>query len=74
MIGVVKRIKDGGFYGFIESGGQDYFFHKEDFEGSWGELRRIIVTGREKVHVEFTPNNTNKGLRASGVKWVSNIS
>ena len=73
MTGVVRRIKDGGFFGFIESGERDYFFHKEDFEGSWGELRRIVITGRERVHVEFTPKDTPKGLRASEVKWIVGV-
>lgn len=72
MIGIIKRIKDGGFFGFIEANGSDYFLHKDDFEGSWGELHRAVKDGK-RVHIEFTPIHTNKGERATEAKWVEPI-
>ena len=71
MIGRVRNIPDGKFFGFIsDEGGRDFFFHKDDYKGSWDKLLKAFRDG-EQVLVEFVPNEAPKGLRASEVVHIN---
>jgi len=59
---------EGKNFGFIECAqGRDYFFHREDFNGFWNDLLTDFRKGKA-VLVEFTSEETAKGLRAKEVR------
>jgi len=67
MIGKVKNIIEGRNYGFIrDEDHNEYFFHRDNFDGDWGELNRLIRFGEPPV--EFDIKDSPKGLRADNVK------
>jgi cold shock CspA family protein len=66
MDGRLVRIYKDLSYGFINSEGKDYFFHRSDYDGDWDALCLDRTHGIE-VHLEFEPKRTDKGLRAAEV-------
>lgn len=67
MIGTVKNIVVKRAFGFIKSNGQEYFFHKDDFNGHWDDLVDDW-NNKEEVSVEFEVTPSSKGPRASKVR------
>lgn len=67
MTGNVVKLLDEKLFGFIQSDGQEYFFHKMDFLGHWGDLVTDFKSGGELIKVQFNGRDTAKGLRASNV-------
>lgn len=74
MEGRLARIYKDLRYGFIKahSDKQDYFFHKEDFEGNWHALV-LDFERNPPVYLEFEPTTTAKGLRAKKVSLSSAV-
>lgn len=70
MKGHIRSISDRNF-GFIKTEqGENYFFHRDDFSGHWGDLLDDFQAARihkEKIEVTFEPNKGPKGLRASTI-------
>lgn len=70
MIGHIKSISDKA-YGFIRVGkDNDYFFHKNDFNGFWIDLYndyKLLKIG-EKIEVEFEEGYSPKGPCAFNVR------
>jgi cold shock CspA family protein len=67
MNGWVKRVIQDKRYGFVVGDERkEYFFHMEDFMGSWEELVKD-VNNSDRVLVEFEAGNTARGLRARNV-------
>lgn len=70
MKGTVKNIHANKGFGFIRADdNRDYFFHKDDFNGHWGDLEADIEN-KLKVHVKFEPEAGKKGPRAAQVSRV----
>lgn len=69
MTGTVKNIQGKKGYGFIRCNNGEYFFHRDDFLGSWPDLEDRINMG-SRVDVEFETVKSPKGLRAANVKPV----
>lgn len=70
MVGQVRNIPDGKSFGFITTNeGKDYFFHRDDYQGSWNELLKAYKKNNtaQFVLVEFEPIEAPKGLRAAKV-------
>lgn len=68
MVGWVKRVIQDKRYGFIVGDERkEYFFHMEDFMGSWEELVRDCNSTNNKVQVEFEAGDSPRGLRARTV-------
>ena len=66
MKGEVKSILRHN-YGFIRGENQiEYFFHREDYVGNFGELERDYDTG-EGILVEFSVVGSQRGPRAADV-------
>jgi len=62
---IIKILPDKG-YGFIESSGIEYFFHKSDFNGHWFDL--INDYGQSKrIPVNFVTKSSDRGPRAAQV-------
>lgn len=61
MLGNVKWFNATKGFGFIESSGVDYFVHYKDIETVG------FKTLNERDKVEFTPENTNRGMAAKNV-------
>jgi len=59
--GTVKWFNDAKGYGFISSNGRDYFVHFTDIKARG---HRSLAEGAE---VEFTPERSDKGLKATEV-------
>ena len=59
--GTVKKLLTGKGYGFIFSGGKDFFFHAKEVAGSFSELKVGDA-------VEFTQLHTWFGYSASDVR------
>ena len=68
MTGYVKSVKT--TYGFIKSGPNEYFFHRDSFNGHWNDLVEDMSLEGQHIQVEFTPEESPKGLRASEVRRV----
>ncbi len=67
MEGMVKNIVVKRGFGFITSGKQEYFFHKDDFYGHWDNLLEDVFA-QQRVPVEFEVKESPKGPRASNVR------
>lgn len=53
-------------FGFLNSKGKEYFFHAQDCpEGNFDEM--YVLYQKDEVNVSFTPDKTEKGLRARNV-------
>lgn len=72
MKGTVVRLNNQKAFGFIHSENPrtngDYFFHREDFEGHWNDLRNDFNQTTDVIRVEFIEDKTPKGPRARNVK------
>ena len=69
MTGIICSLPHDKFYGFIQSGGNQYFFHKDDFEGHWTDLMYDHYQGH-KIEVSFVSVDSDKGPRAASVRRV----
>lgn len=70
MNGKVIRIPQQAQYGFIlGDDGTEYFFHRQDFDGFWVDLRTDLTTSR-MVPVTFESVPSEKGPRAAEVKRI----
>jgi cold shock CspA family protein len=69
MIGIVKNIVVKKAFGFIKAINkeQEYFFHRDDFNGHWYDLVNDW-NNDEEVFVEFEVVPAPKGPRASKVR------
>jgi len=67
MQGIVKNIVVKRAFGFVIANGQEYFFHKDDFNGHWDDLVNDW-NNKDKVSVEFEVTPSPKGPRASKVR------
>jgi cold shock CspA family protein len=67
MEGTIKTLIPNKGYGFIRSGQDEYFFHRQDFNGHWDDLAADI-NAKERVEVEFEIVDSKKGPRASNVR------
>lgn len=70
QVGKIRSLIYGRQYGFISSGGHEYFFHKDDYDGDWDQLIEDHNKEGSHVQVEFEPTTTTKGFRASDVTRV----
>jgi len=69
MVGHVKSVISNKLFGFVrDDGGNEYFFHREDFNGHWDDLVMDFEKGANKIIVEFEGRDTPKGKRASAVE------
>lgn len=68
MIGKLKSIIGIRSFGFIGVGADEYFFHKDDYLGTWSQLVEDANLG--EIVLEFDPINGPKGLRAQNVERV----
>ena len=69
MRGKIRNIRDDKDFAFIVSGvNRDIFLHRAQFRGNWDELRALHT--KALVEVEFTPQETAKGLRAVNCRVV----
>lgn len=69
MEGTVSRLVAERKFGFILSGKDEFFFHRDDFNGHFDDLVEDVMKGI-KIHVDFIPSKTSKGLRAAEVTRV----
>lgn len=68
MTGYVKRVIQEKRFGFIVGDERlEYFFHMQDYDGSWEALVADFNLNRG-VAVEFIPDRTERGLRARNVR------
>lgn len=67
MEGQLRKIYRDLSYGFIDVEKKSYFFHKSDFDGSWGELCSEFENG-QSIYLEFESTSGPKGPRAVEVK------
>lgn len=58
QLGIVKWFNDAKGYGFIESGGKDYFIHYKEIQAEG------FKSLKEGDKVNFTPSKSDKGLIA----------
>lgn len=67
MIGVIRSLQMDKKFGFIRTTEQrdDFFFHRDDFQGDWDAL--VVLYHQGEVRVEFEGIGTPKGPRASMV-------
>lgn len=65
LVGIISAIMSNKGFGFITSGGKEYFFHDTAVDGDYDNLKPA-----DKV--EFTGVWTEKGWRALGVKLLIN--
>jgi cold shock CspA family protein len=67
--GTVARVIVGKNYAFIkEPTGNEYFFHRDDYQGHWRDLERDFNNNLEiPVMFEEALAKGNKGLRANRV-------
>ena len=73
MTGETKNFNQQKYYGYIRGeDGKDYFFHRDDFQGSYDELVFDHYSNPDSIKVEFIPDKTDKGLRARNVTRTEN--
>ena len=70
--GKVKSLPEGKNFGFISTdfSQKDYFFHREDYDGDWGQLIHDFYYGNKKIFMEFKSVDAVKGMRATNVRRV----
>lgn len=56
-------------FGFIMSGGTEYFFHRDDFNGHWMDLEKDFASKKRgaTIEVTFDEAQSTKGPRAANV-------
>ena len=64
MSGQIVRVLPDKRFGFVKIGRQDYFFHKDDYQGNWDEL----VNGDRKLQVNCVIVESPKGPRCADVR------
>lgn len=64
--GVVKNLIRAKNFGFIMHNSDEFFFHRDDFNGHWHDLAHDFEAGQQ-IKVQFTPQHTVKGPRANEV-------
>lgn len=64
--GILARIPEGKNFGFIKINNQEYFFHRDDFNGNW-EALVSQYNQRIKINVQCNIVESVKGPRVSGV-------
>jgi cold shock CspA family protein len=71
VTGKIKSLQAQKGYGFIDVPGtkDEYFFHRDDFNGHWQDLVTDYTLG-DRPPVEFEGKSTPKGKRASNVKRI----
>ncbi len=65
--GALRNIVNQKNFGFIRYSGVDYFFHRDDFDGHWGDLVNMFQNTRTKIELDFEVAESNKGPRATRV-------
>ena len=71
MTGYIESMPDGGTrnYGFIKGENEDqYFFHRDNFNGHWNDLVRDFNVREGPIIVSFDTVSSEKGLRAANVR------
>jgi len=53
----------------MNTGIDEYFFHRDDFQGHWDDLCTDFDGGGQ-IEVTFEPDSTTKGLRARNVSRI----
>lgn len=66
LTGRIKSLRQAKLFGFIEVGKDEYFFHRDDFQGHWNDLCDDYDSNNQ-IKVNFEPDRTPKGLRARNV-------
>lgn len=69
MIGHIIRLVEGKWFGFIRYNDKDYFFHADDFQDDWQQMK-MKVRLNQVVQVEFEEGVSNKGPRARNVRLI----
>lgn len=69
MTGIVKNLPINKNFGFIRAGGLEFFFHRDDYTGSWIELVSDFDKHKE-IQVEFKSVESERGPRAAEVTRV----
>lgn len=74
MLGRVKCIKP-SLYGFIlDESGVEYFFHAQNYNGDWDELKRISPPATSKGPIlQFQPVQGPKGMKAEKVEFIGDL-
>lgn len=74
MLGRVKTIKP-SHYGFIlDEAGVEYFFHSENYNGDWEELKQISPPNVPRGPVlQFQPVKGPKGWKAEKVEFIADF-
>lgn len=74
MTGEIKNIVIGRGYGFItvKNDRNEYFFHKDDYIGSWEDLTIDFKIGMPTLRVQFDVVDSYKGPRAANVVRLDN--
>lgn len=69
MNGFVNQVVEHKNFGFIKANGKNYFFHRDDFIGHWGDLEEDYnKLGGGLIKVEFVEVESAKGPRAADVR------
>lgn len=69
MKGTVKNILPDRNFGFIKaSNSAEYFFHREDYNGHWDDLKSDVRTLENSIEVTFDVVDSPKGPRAANVR------
>jgi cold shock CspA family protein len=74
MLGRIKVIKP-SLYGFIlDEDGIEYFFHAQNYNEDWEELKKISppITHKGPV-VQFKPIKGPKGMKAEQVELIGDL-
>jgi cold shock CspA family protein len=66
LTGNLKSLKPAKQFGFVRHDKDEYFFHKEDFQGHWNDLCDDFESGK-RIELYFEADRTPKGLRARNV-------
>lgn len=74
MQGYIRNLNPEKLYGFITCPETqvDYFFHKDDFEGHWIDLKTdwLMRQPNSQIHLEFEITDKGKGPRAKNVRRI----
>lgn len=71
MNGVVVRLVPEKGFGFIKDAfdGNEFFFHRDDFNGHWNDLKTDFKKNREAITVFYEIEHASKrGPRAKNVR------
>lgn len=70
MTGTVVRLVGEKHFGFIKGkDGNEFFFHRDDFNGHWNDLRRDFKATKEPIPVYYDEEpNSKRGPRCKNVR------